>query len=94
MTEINDFCWGPVVEVHGISEIQVVEYHPAIYDGPHFTGEYEDVVTHFHPFLRGVDLCKGFDTLDKALLCGLAMKYDYDHNSQAHKYAARVLGII
>lgn len=88
----NPFPWGTIVAVHPFGDHAVVEY---VRDEPTFkSGEYiqPDGVHQFHPYLNGRDICRGADTLEKALVISLAYKYD-GPNSQAAAFFFRMVDI-
>ena len=87
------FPWGPIVDIHEIGNISIVEFYPEIFEGAG-TGKFDHTRTKFHAYVDGVDVMKGSPTLDHALLVALGFKHDVDgHNSRWAKYAARCLGL-
>ncbi len=70
----REFVWGPVVKVHDIGEYSIVEFHPQLFKNCCGTGEYEKERTEFHPYINGKDTCRGFNSLDEALIGTICYK--------------------
>ena len=81
--EYDMFCWGRVVAIHKIGTSEIIEYIPTM------NGSRELACTnYFH--INGHN--QSVLTLDSAIVCALAFKYD-GGDSRAGHYICRMLGI-
>ena len=88
---IDKFVWGPIEKVHNIGEYLIIEYHPEIFRKCCGTGKHHKH-TEFHPYIKGVDTSRAYDTLDKALVGAIATKHE-GCNSHAADYFTLMIGM-
>lgn len=74
----HPFTWGSIEKIHDIDEYSVVEY---------LDQHHERL---FHSYLRNEDTHRSHDSLDDALACCIALKWD-GLNTQADVYFMRAL---
>lgn len=71
--------WGQIKKIHTISNIQIAEYF-----------NHEENTTCFHPYIDNRDLSVSYESLDKAIIGTLTIKYD-GYNTHADNLIFRML---
>lgn len=83
--EHKSFPFGRVIDIHRISEYEIIEFIPLAYMGEHLTLRSENCREFF---INNYGLyC---NTLDEAIVCAIARKHD-GINSEAHIYFMRMI---
>lgn len=92
---LDDFSWGPVVNVFEVGPYLVFEYHPMIFEGSSGTGKYEPKKTEFASYVmknrQWQDTHSGHETLEGALAHAIAYRFDGE-NTRADRYFLRRIG--
>lgn len=90
--EHKRFAWGPVVAIHRIGRLAIVEHHPQIYEKHCGTGDYDHTNTIFHLYVDSEDSCLSLHTLEQAVVFGLGHQ-QHGANDRAAEFACKLLDL-
>lgn len=85
----KEFSWGEVLEVHSIGEYIIFKYKEKKSD--HISDEAYEKENHisYHSYTDFKDDCRGYATLDQAIIGAISSKYD--GSDRAFGYICRML---
>ena len=78
------YTWGPIVALHQIGDIAILEHQKRVYRDNVGTSEYDG--TEFHLYVKNEDTSHGATTLDSAIAQALSYKYEGPNGRAGHYF--------